>query len=393
MLSTEGRRAESAGAKMPMNRISLVFAPDDASKIKVTWSDGIQLTKPYSVSRGEFEAVTADCRAKLEAMVDEFRSAVAPKYGPYLASLSECGRDLYYLLFDGCVEGRDTAREVRAWLENEVTGLTQLSVISDLSFHVPWTLVSSAADRKTECKQSDDIADYKEFWGLKYSVSVLCNSMSMRSLHAARKRAGFKLLFVMHEKELETAKGALSTSEKAYLEELMKRPVGSAYSWQKAFEKWEAIVGDDSLLYVLCHSDGTKLTLDADEIDVTKFRRIFSRSDTGSRAATLCFFNGCSTARGNLDNGFRSASVIPGFCGFVGTEAPIPMGFAVKFGLAFVRDFAEQGLSVQRVVDKLRREHWPLGMLYGCYAHPNFSIEPSSLAGLPTIVIQPDAPC
>jgi hypothetical protein len=363
--------------------VYLDLAPHSDTEVKVTWRNEFQVRRPYLVHRTQLESAAIACRTALEALGNEFRTSPKPSYGTCLRNLAGAGSLLYYLLFDGAATDLDVAEDVKQWLERLAKSEVQLTVTSDLAVQIPWSLVYAGTPPPDDTTGAPPttVEAYRDFWGLKYSVATLCNSMPMWELDAARKRADFRLLLVLHESEYQAVLKLLDPAEVEYFARIVERPVGRAYSWSAAREKWRKISESDSLIYVLCHSNGSSLSLDhKDEINVTAFSQQFAKQRRGARGATLCFFNGCFTARGSLDNSFHVASQIPGFCGFVGTEAEIPPKFAGRFGLQFVYLLVECGMPVQEIVDKLRIAHWPLGLFYGCYAHPAFSIEASTEA-------------
>jgi hypothetical protein len=236
------------------------------------------------------------------------------------------------------------------------------------------------------------VTDAQEFWALKYSISTLYSGMKVIEVaDRPRPQAEFCLLSVLDEKELEAVKAVLDDEEKRFLARLLGRPVGGAYTWRASKRCWDDIGERDSVLYVFCHADGTKLLLPPDDkIDVVEFSMNFEKRFNQRRRSSghqggptrptycLCFLNGCSTAAGRFDNSFLTVTARPGFCGFIGTEARVPIEFAGRFGLAALYYLVEKGLAVQEVIDRLRRQHWPLGLLYSNFAHPGFHIEPAA---------------
>jgi hypothetical protein len=97
-----------------------------------------------------------------------------------------------------------------------------------------------------------------------------------------------------------------------------------------------------------------------------------------SNWTALGILNGCSTAVGKDCQSFIEALSRDGFCGFLGTESEIPNVFALRFGSAFLNRLLVSGHPLVQVVDELRREHWPLSLLYGLYGYPLLQIVPSA---------------
>jgi hypothetical protein len=62
--------------------------------------------------------------------------------------------------------------------------------------------------------------------------------------------------------------------------------------------------------------------------------------------------------------------------GLIGTEAIVPRDFAALFAIRFLTLMLAQGKSVGESMTQLRHEPglWPLSLLYGCYAQPDYRI-------------------
>jgi hypothetical protein len=363
------------------NLIKVKISQDGQTRLKVSWDVGEQDRPPYFVYRQQLEDAALKCRNLLGELAVRFDKDSNSEYGDILQQVASAGAQMYFLLFDGCAEGGDIAEEVKNYIRQFHSQKTQLIVSADSTCHIPWALVytEEPPDLDAVCLRPTD-GDLPHFWGIQYGVAVLYNSMQLNNLKPALPRKEFKLLFVLAKTVFEKLKGYLNPKERQYLERLVKEPIGEIYSWRDAKKRWEPISNDDSLVYVFCHSDGIRLRLDADELEVVEFRRIFSKRSAGiSRLrrppASLCFLNGCSTANGVKDNSFRVATSSYGFYGFIGTEAPVPAVFAVRFGLSFLHYLFELGWDVQQIIDKLRIAHWPLGLLYSNCAHPRFHVE------------------
>ena len=94
--------------------------------------------------------------------------------------------------------------------------------------------------------------------------------------------------------------------------------------------------------------------------------------------------NGCQTAIGApnkaFDDGFMEVTGQLGFCGFIGTEAKIPDLFAMRFAADFFFHLLYDEMTVGEIMDKLRRDHWPLGLVYSSCCHPLFRIRRATSA-------------
>ncbi|MCP4214635.1 MAG: hypothetical protein GY765_08255 [bacterium] len=352
-------------------------------RLKITWRDVYGYPFDYEVHRTQLLETGKECRELLNRLTEEFKNPL-PRYGPILQTLAKKGNDLYYLLFDGCASNRDTAAEAKELLKNSVQKGTKLTVAMNTSVHIPWGLVYAGeppADDPTTAaeKAKGKIEHFPGFWALAFSLSVFY-SVGPVKMKLPLPRQSFKLLSALNKDEYLNVREMLGKEELAFFDTFMEREVGRTFSSRGCKQLWREVGDNECLIHFYCHSNGTELILaEDDKIGVVGFKRLFSRGDSDSN--NLVFLNGCTTAVGELDMGFLSATAEPGFCGFVGAEARLPNTFALRFGLALLYCLLEEGLCLQEAVDMLRRRHWPLGLLYGCYAHPDFQIEPSAARG------------
>src|SRR5262249_38457753 len=157
--------------------------------------------------------------------------------------------------------------------------------------------------------------------------------------------------------------------------------VGAVGDWEECRERWKNIETQDSVFYVYGHSDGTGIELDPQvndeyKMEAVRFHRAFQKTDAGSHSATIFILNGCLTGRGEAHNGFLRTTAMPGFYGFIGTEAEVPNKFASEYGTDFMDSLCFWGRSVQETYDDLQVRHFPLSLLYSCFAHPDYRVEP-----------------
>jgi hypothetical protein len=118
------------------------------------------------------------------------------------------------------------------------------------------------------------------------------------------------------------------------------------------------------LLSFFCHASGTDLLIGAETLSATDFERKFARNEIKTCPPTLVFLAGCRTAIGSLAAGFLEATSGPGFCGFIGTEVLVPDIFTLRFLAQFLDHLFASGRSVSEVMQDLRREHWPLSLVF-----------------------------
>jgi len=88
------------------------------------------------------------------------------------------------------------------------------------------------------------------------------------------------------------------------------------------------------------------------------------------------FFNSLLAGRIPLSANFVRLSRLPGFHGFIATEAEVPSVFASRYGMTFLRHLSRGGQSVGDTFDTLRREGslFPLNLLYTCFADRDFRL-------------------
>ena len=70
-----------------------------------------------------------------------------------------------------------------------------------------------------------------------------------------------------------------------------------------------------------------------------------------------------------------------GFCGFIGTEAKVPDLFAFRFAADFFGHLLYDEMTVVEIMENLRRQHFPLSLVYSTCCHPQFKIK--RIAGPP----------
>ena len=372
-----------------VNYIRLKITKSEDDLLKVVWGNSDSDFPPYQIYRKQFEETASNCREQLLNLVREYEQEVSPNYNPILKKLAEKGALLYFSLFGGAhPKSRNIAKSVEAWLQKLSEDNVILTISSDASCHIPWGLVFDRNDMKNLTDEAQSIDEFNGFWAIKYNVSTLYNGMVLSEINEARKRESFKIIAGLNKKIFIDAKKKLCESEKDLLSSLITKPAGRAFNSDTCKQKWQEVGHHECLIYFYCHASGGELELsDDDRISVVDFRAMFQRDFKFSDPSySLIFLNGCSTADGVLDNGFITAGAEPGFCGFVGSETELPDDFALRFGLAFLYLLLDKGLTLGEIIDQLRRQHWPLGLLYGCYAHRDFHIQADSIETEPSCI-------
>lgn len=334
--------------------------------LKVTWhhDEGFDYP-PYFVDPAMLGRFGEKVRSKLAPLVAVAREGTYA-FGPALSDLAKAGRDLYEALFVEATGREEIANEVREDLEAR-TSPCRILVKVDRRIHIPWGLLYGGP--RAGISSSGKVEDFGEFFCLKHNLSVVHNRVQPRV--EPRGREAFQLLPVLNRGSFELARGALAPGEQQIVDEVLRRDGEPAYASAEFKSRWRITYASVGLIYFYCHANGTSLALAADDlVDIDTLRLLGNESRVGRERICLFFLNGCATAVGNSAGGFLEAASHPGFCGFIGTETQVPDVFALRFGTAFLHIFLDSGRPVWEVMESLRRQHFPLSLLYGLYGHP-----------------------
>jgi hypothetical protein len=135
-------------------------------------------------------------------------------------------------------------------------------------------------------------------------------------------------------------------------------------------------VPEIGLLYFFCHASATALALGPEEMIESSdlFLMLSGANRPPGISGCLVLINGCSTAVGASSGDFLLATAQPGLCGFVGTETDVPDIFALRFSLGLIH-LLFRGLTLGEAMLRMYRDHFPLSLVYGLYAHPSFRME------------------
>jgi hypothetical protein len=355
--------------------LNLRFEEQEGNKLKLVWM-GDNWSTTYSVRIQSVKAATDQLRQILDQVSEHYRTSVAPDYSAFLTDLAATGAALADSLFDNIVDG-DPAEAAQA-RQNifDTPGRQALNIYSDMSVHVPWGFAFEG-DPWQLPDPTRTPADFACFWLNRFNITVRCNSAAQLR-PSARPKETFRVLYALHKELHQAAVAVLPAGTKEKLDDLLAMNIGTSTDWVDCREKWERIVENDSIFYIFGHSDGQSIALSPgntlrDRINTTMFRSTFKKKH-GSRTATICFVNGCGTARGILDASFLNASSGPGYYGFIGTEAELSNEFATIYGMEFMGKMCRQGRSVQEAFEELRTELFPLSLFYACFAHPDFRV-------------------
>jgi hypothetical protein len=364
---------------MKSERINLKIRPDSENVAKVTWGDSTGSDfLPYGLYIKTVQEIASATRAALNTLSQAYLQPT-PDFSNGLKLIAEKGNELREALFRATPpENTSHAAKIRDWFEKlaeaRAPSIT-VTVHADPILQVPWGLLHDGipSDNTTA-----DI--YGGFWALRYDVATIYGGMEPQTLQAARQFEGVKLLSALNQEVFETTKTLLDSTDQNFIDNLLQLPVGKAFSTKGCSRRWQEVGDNDCLIYFFGHASGTELRFsERDLLSAYKFRTTFRRESP--LAATrrepmyvFTFLNGCATVAGQDSESFLVATADPGFCGFVGAEAPVPDRFALLFGHDFLCSIFFEGRTVLETMRALWRKHKPMALLYGCYAHPEFRV-------------------
>ena len=233
---------------------------------------------------------------------------------------------------------------------------------------------------------------YDSFWAISHQVTVLYNGMKPQYLKQPRVAENMRFLAALNQEVFERTCNSLSMQQRDFITQFLDRPVGRAFSTIGCRQRWQQVGNSDCILYFFGHASGSEIQFsDSDKLTPGGFRALFNRDSRVVRERTapiyvLTILNGCASVSGHDIDSFLSATASPGFCGYIGAEAVVPDRFAILFGQELLHGLLIEGKPLGEAISRLWRKHRPLGLLYGCYAHPDFTIESSDR----TIRLPPD---
>ena len=370
-------------------------------KITIEQADwGDQSDNLYFVDINEIERLSAEVRKSLRRFVGQCmdsRSGGVARSGAHLKDLAQHGNNLYWALFDNVSGQPEPAQYVRD-LVSQAAGSYRMNVSVDDRTYIPWGLVYDGDPTRLSGDPGDvDIGHYADFWCLKYLVSCTYTSARVRALAAPKSVSIFKLISALHKDAFTSAESLLAPGEPetqvlGWLRELFSgtKAFDSVYTKGELFDSWGTNAELD-MLFFYCHANPTSVAfsgtelLEMTEINDFKRRLALQRGQKSPSSACLFFMNGCSTAVGDPGGGFLEVSGRHGSCGFIGTETEVPDLYAFRFGLGFLYHFLKEGRPVYEVMDKMRRQHWPLSLVYSTYCSPVLRVAPPTAPAAPQV--------
>ena len=351
--------------------------PDGESELTFTWGNtGGPYPCTYSVGRQSIVDVANDIRGVLEELAKWSQFKDPQQLPALLRRLATEGERLHFVTFYCPSKAADISL-LKDWIAEQLeAGDNELAITADSNLDVPWGFVFDG-DTAFLGDSSASIADFDQFWALKFKLSMVFSASAWPS-KSCRPRGTYKILSIINPDVF----ARVSPKLRDELLNLLKAPVGIAYNLERCEKLVAEAARSDTLIHFFGHCKDGKLDLGEEEIDSIRFKmmieKLLGRRGDRPPSYNLIFLNACETLAGKLDASFRSAAAQPGLCGIIATEASVPQAFAENFGLRFLRSMLENGISVGETMEALRRDPdlWPLNLLYTCYARGDYRIAP-----------------
>lgn len=307
-------------------------------------------------------------RAALQARVDAGRDKRTADYAALVSEVAKEGYGLYDTLFFGLdPPDKVMAKRVRAWVSDKVHPFEDTITfrISGL-VHIPWSLLYDQQIGGVDPSAGSNFDALPHFWSSKYGL--VTSYEAIPPFEEQWPVEQFGLLFGAHQEVWKAVVDLLPADEGTALRALMS-PDQPKFSFQELASLWEGQKdkAPHGLLSFLCHASGTNLLMGNETISASMFTQRFERNEAVLQPPTVVFLGGCQTAIGDLEGGpkegFLSATAKEGYCGFIGTEAKVPDLFMLRFFVRFLNLFYAGEGTIGEIMQKLRRDHWPLSLV------------------------------
>jgi hypothetical protein len=304
------------------------------------------------------------------------------RLAPLLNALAKAGYELRYALFQSKSEP-EVALAVQQWIAEEraATNDNVLSITATREFHVPWGLVFDHDPPQTPGANAS-ITEFGDFWSLKYSLSTTLTGYGYSSAKLIRPAERCRLLSLVNDEEVKLIDKSTVTELRSTFQELLSHPIGHTRTYEECQQRVSTVSPGDTVFHFFGHQNDNELVLSSTEkINVIRFSMlldaIIEKSGGRSLTAGLVFISACGGAFGDGDYSFVDASNREGVCGLISTESAVPRDFAAAFAVKFMRKLLIAGASIGEAMFELRHDAslWPLSLLYGCYAQPDYRFE------------------
>src|SRR5262245_12651139 len=360
----------------------------DEQQLRLVWTCDDQKIPAYFVDLQVVTRATEQVRRVLKRISEDYLPGGTKNYQRFLQPLARAGSNLHNALFLAVDGDRTAPQMVQEAFPQERERLT---IFSDGHLYIPWNF-AFWRDPDNIAAGAGDIRDFAGFWTSIFKINIRLNRTTRVIKPKPRPRNTFKVLYALHRNRFMSAFNALDTDKQAKISSLLAQDVGEATDWDKCKQKFRAIQQNDSIVYIFGHCDGGVVWLSDDaaqeddlegpryKLDTSDFITTFKKTPD-SEGVTICFFNACRTAAGLAGDGFQTVTSVAGFHGFIGSEAEVTSDFANQYGMSFMERVCNDGYSIEEAFEDARTQHFPLSLLYSCYAFPHFRVERSASMG------------
>lgn len=338
-------------------------------EFRVSWSDWT----PYTVHRQTIESCAEEIRSVLLELVNHRLKNDLRTAAPILKKLARKGSQLYRALFTK-IGGDEDPERIKSYYAAFGEELRIDFRVSNSVF-VPWGLVYPS-DPALLPDTWDGALDanlwnaYRDFWC--FSRHVTTRYMRIRPDEIGD-ASSLEMLRIINTSVFGAAsKGIVEQQEKDFIDWL-EGCYGAPISAEAALERaWQDKASTTGLIYFYCHASATTLAIGADAIAAHRLFLLLADRKRESRAGCLVLINGCRTAVGDSKGAFLLSTSTHGLCGFVGTETDVPDVFALRFSTSLLHLLFHGNKTLGEAMQRLYRDHFPLSLIYGVYAHPDF---------------------
>ncbi|WP_354124931.1 hypothetical protein [Bradyrhizobium sp. LA6.10] len=316
----------------------------------------------------------ADIRKVLLELVNHCLKDKAETAAPILKQLARKGNALYKTLFLR-MEGDEDAAGVKKYYASLGEPFRIEFRVAD-SVLVPWGLMYSGdpellPDDWRGIEQTAWWHTYHQFWCFAHDTTVRYIGIKPSQVGDA---SSLGMLRVAHPSVFGKAKDTISSevekSFSAWLDERYGMPINTE---QALKDSWQERASQIGLLYFYCHATPNQLAIGTDDtINASGLFLILADTKRDNETGCLVFINGCRTAAADPGGTFLLPASVTGHVGFVGTETDVPDVFALRFSTSLLHLLFKDGKTLGEAMSRLYRDHFPLSLVYGIYAHPNF---------------------
>jgi hypothetical protein len=347
---------------------------ENGGAVQLSWGgEGGPAHQPYHVGLATLNANASAVRKSARALAAWGVGGDRSRLPEILNNIARDGHTLQFTLFSPMLPHETAAAaEARDYVDEQfAAGDHKLRISTHPNVHIPWGLVCERDPAPDGAAEIETFID--AFWCLRYSLSATLTGVGFaRKLARASERR--RLLTVVNT----DVANAIGGQVRGAFDEWSALPIGRAPRLDDVPGKISGAGKGDTVLHFFGHQNGGELDLGpAGTIDVTRFNMLLERvvqlSGGPTESAGLVFINACDGALGDADYSFLTAASRVGMCGLISTESAVPRAYAAEFANRFLQSLFK-GSSVGATMEELHKakELWPLSLLYGCYAQPDY---------------------